>query len=774
MEESIYLENELRLGMIRWYPFSFPCKILFVGRNELDKSVQENFCDLGVECSYFDVKTFEEEMSESDDPVYNYAVILDGIEYSKKPIQLLKKIKNCLRTDGVLLIGADNRLGIKYFCGDRDPFTKRNFDGIENYLRIDPADHEKMEGRLYSKAELSDMLGHAGFCNNRFYSVFPEVSRPQILIAEDYAPNEELNIRIFPQYNYPDTVFLEEEGLYSTLLKNNMFHAMANGFLIECSTNQDYANAFQITVSADRGKENGMSTIIKRDGYVEKKPLYSEGNRKLRDLKENNEYLKSHGITMIDAKIENNSLVMPYVEGIPLVSYFRELLETNKEEFMKQLDYLWELILHSSEHVPYEDIAWEYFEPGWEHRKADDPNKDKWRKVAYGTKQEQDNLGVILKRGYLDLVVLNGFFKDSNLMFFDQEMYVENLPAKAILLRNIDFIYQYNKKFELIVPRRELLSRYQLVEYQNLFYKYIWSFLGKLRNDEKLAKYNREHRRNADKINANRQRMNFSEEEYNRMFRDIFCHAQGKKLYLFGSGNFANMFLSQFRKDYDVTGIIDNLELKWGTYVEGIPVMSPEILTTLDPSECKVIVCIKNYVPVIKQLEDMGIKNFSIYDIGMEYPRKLQMPTNDISGQMKQFNLGYIAGVFDLFHIGHLNLLRRAKEQCNYLIVGVVTDEGVRKHKRSNPEIPFEDRIEIVRACKYVDEAVEIPLDQGGTDEAYRRYQFDVQFSGSDYVNDPGWQANKEFLEKHGAKLVFFPYTEKISSTSLKEVIRKK
>lgn len=118
--------------------------------------------------------------------------------------------------------------------------------------------------------------------------------------------------------------------------------------------------------------------------------------------------------------------------------------------------------------------------------------------------------------------------------------------------------------------------------------------------------------------------------------------------------------------------------------------------------------------------------------------------------------MGYVAGVFDLFHVGHLNLLRSAKEQCNYLIVGVVTDEGVRKYKHTVCIVPFEERMEIVRSCRYVDEVVEIPLEYYDTDEAYRRYQFDVQFSGSDYADSPGWIAKKAFLQKRGADMVFF------------------
>ena len=128
-------------------------------------------------------------------------------------------------------------------------------------------------------------------------------------------------------------------------------------------------------------------------------------------------------------------------------------------------------------------------------------------------------------------------------------------------------------------------------------------------------------------------------------------------------------------------------------------------------------------------------------------------------------------GTFDLFHVGHLNMFRRAKEQCDYLVVGVVSDAGVRKFKKAEPFIPFEERLEMVRSCRYVDQAEEIPLDYGGTRDAWRMYHFDVQFSGSDYVDDPSWLADKEFLEKRGAELVFFPYTEQTSSTKIKALI---
>lgn len=105
----------------------------------------------------------------------------------------------------------------------------------------------------------------------------------------------------------------------------------------------------------------------------------------------------------------------------------------------------------------------------------------------------------------------------------------------------------------------------------------------------------------------------------------------------------------------------------------------------------------------------------------------------------KPHHIGYVAGVFDLFHIGHLNILRRAKEHCDYLIVGVVSDRQVREYKKVKPFVPFNERLDMVRSCKYVDEAHEIPFESPDTDMEWKLYHFDVQFSGSDYEHDTVW-----------------------------------
>lgn len=139
---------------------------------------------------------------------------------------------------------------------------------------------------------------------------------------------------------------------------------------------------------------------------------------------------------------------------------------------------------------------------------------------------------------------------------------------------------------------------------------------------------------------------------------------------------------------------------------------------------------------------------------------------------MKPYKVGYIAGVFDLFHIGHLNLLRRAKDRCEYLIVGVLTDELVVHFKNSPPYIPFEERREIIEALKVVDEAVPVTFDTIEKLKAWDKYHFDCLFSGDDYSGNPYWIEDQKRLQELGSDIEFFPYTRSTSSTMIKAAIQ--
>lgn len=775
------LIHEFSKGLLKWYRFRAGDRALYVSEETpMDCSIAEALSEGGLEVTVVSAKEWEARRMISD-MRFDYAVVADALvssPHKKFAQKLLKLIHGSLKERGCLFVCTDNRLGIRYFCGDQDPYTGRNFDGVENYRRVRPEDHERQAGRLYAKAELAELLERAGFSNRRFYSVFPGIFRPQILVAEDYMPAEELAVRLFPQYNNPNTVFLEEENLYTSLIQNGMFHTMANGFLIECPLDGIFSNANQITVSMDRGEENALCTIIRRDRLVEKRPLYPQGREKLLRLMEGQKELEDFGVQMLKGQLFEDAYVMPYASGKPLVNYFRELAEQNQEEFYRQLDRLWGLILSSSEHVPYAEMDWERFDPRWEEQERKNPNKrierEKWRKLVQ-SKQGVEVFGPILKHGYIDLVLLNGFWMEGEFVFYDQELFVKNLPAKTILIRNIDLLYYRNSRMQAVLPKNLLFERYGLEEYQEIYYAYAGCFLTRLRNDDLLRSYNGRWRSDHGILNSNRQRMNYSTEEYLRLFVHIFHNLDNKKLFLFGSGKFTKKFLALYKEEYEIEAILDNNEEKWGTELEGFPILRPGVLADFEPGTFKVIICIKNYLGVLRQLKELGVLDIGIYDTNMEYPRRPRVIAADesagVSTERKKYHVGYVAGVFDLFHIGHLNLLRRAKEQCDYLIVGVVTDEGVRKNKCVENYVPFEERLAIVQACRYVDEAVGIPLEFGDTRDAYLKFKFDVQFSGSDYAEDPVWLEKREFLRRHGAELVFFPYTQSTSSTKLKQLI---
>lgn len=134
---------------------------------------------------------------------------------------------------------------------------------------------------------------------------------------------------------------------------------------------------------------------------------------------------------------------------------------------------------------------------------------------------------------------------------------------------------------------------------------------------------------------------------------------------------------------------------------------------------------------------------------------------------MKKYKIGYTTGVFDMFHIGHLNILRRAKEQCEYLIVGVSTDEVVESYKHHKPVIPYLDRAAIVEAIKYVDRVV--PQETMDKFDAWQSLKFNVMFHGSEWKGTELYNNYERRFSDVGVEIVYLPHTDGISSTMLRE-----
>ena len=134
--------------------------------------------------------------------------------------------------------------------------------------------------------------------------------------------------------------------------------------------------------------------------------------------------------------------------------------------------------------------------------------------------------------------------------------------------------------------------------------------------------------------------------------------------------------------------------------------------------------------------------------------------------ETKKYKIGYTTGVFDMFHVGHLNILRRAKEQCDYLIVGVSTDELCKKRKSKYPIICENDRIQILKAIRYVDKVIK--QENMNKLEVIIKYNIDVVFVGSDWKDTPSWNEYEKQFAEVGCAIVYLDHTDGISSTILR------
>ena len=132
--------------------------------------------------------------------------------------------------------------------------------------------------------------------------------------------------------------------------------------------------------------------------------------------------------------------------------------------------------------------------------------------------------------------------------------------------------------------------------------------------------------------------------------------------------------------------------------------------------------------------------------------------------------IGFTEGTFDMFHIGHLNLLKNAKQRCDYLIVGVNTDELVASYKKKEVMIPLEQRMQIVEAIRYVDKVVPIhTLDKMAS---WKDYHYDKLFIGDDWKGSERWNATEKEMNGVGVEVVYLPYTKETSSTALRNKLR--
>ena len=748
-DERIYLEH-MAQGLAAWESFPEGGSALVVGkapgmaemlRTRGLRVTEAESCDMlaGAIKNAFDIVLMVAEPERVEDPV-----------------ALLSACRALMLPHGRLLLGMNNRLGLRYFCGDADIYTNRSFDGLDDYKQVYKTPADRFYGRAYSRGEIRQMLADAGFQTQKFYSVLTDLEHPMMMYAENFLPHESLRNRLFPTYHRPDHVFLLEERFYEPFLEEGLFHTVANAYFIECPMDGQNSDVLHVTSSLDRLPQDALLTVIHGDAggraeRVEKRAAFPEGRARLQEIAEHHQDLRAHGLKTVDDCICGGVYEMPFIDAPTAQVYFEELAKQgDRETALAALDHFRDCILASSDHVSEGD--------GHGH-------------------------GVVLAHAYLDLVPINAFAVDGDFVFFDQEFMMEDCPADVMVIRTVDFLGGILQEHD-IAKHEELLERYHLKERADDLRK-IWNdHWMKMRQVAEMVPVRSAHERDMTIIEANRLHCAYPERRYQSLFVAIFSGLDRKELVIFGSGLYAMRFMNGYAGRYPVAHIVDNNPERQGEELCGVAIESPDILRDLPKDAFKVIICVKGYLGIARQLEEMDITDYACFDPAKDYPSAKAIVRADDAvpssskaeedASSKKYHVGYVAGVFDLFHQGHLNLLRRAKAQCDYLIVGVVSDEGVTKYKKVEPFIPEDERVEIVRACRYVDQAEILPVDFAGIRDAWHLFHFDVMFTGSDYQENAGWLSEKEYLKRNGADLAFFPYTMTTSSTRIKSLIKKK
>ena len=451
-----YHLSDIRKGSICWYDFKKDSSVLEVGGGM--GALTGVLCDkckevTTIELSDRRAKAIKERYKDKDnleiyvgnvqdiklEKKFDYITLIGVLEYqgnysdSNNPYaDFLKCLKGLLKDDGKLLIAIENRFGLKYWCGSAEDHIGKPFSGINGYSENDIA-------RTFSKKELEKIILEAGFENKKFYYPLPDYKFPTVVYSERFLPKDKINTKCIPYYIDKKSIIASEINLYKDIIENNVFEFFANSFFVECSIDGVGSDVKFATITANRANGNKFCTCIKEDNNVYKIPLDKERQDVLLTIDSNTINLKKRNIKVVHGNISDGQLVMPYMSLKTLEEVLSEKAKENKEDFLQLIKDYWKLVLSSSEKSINLNI------------KFKDINKE--------------NLGDILKYGYLDLIFNNCFVENNEIVVFDQEFIEEDIPAKFILFRALKNLYFFDKEIEKYISIEELKDLFELNEY---------------------------------------------------------------------------------------------------------------------------------------------------------------------------------------------------------------------------------------------------------------------------------------------------------------------
>lgn len=348
---------------------------------------------------------------------FDYVVFVGVLEYaavfSDSPdpfIEFLRNSSKLLNEGGIILLAIENRFGLKYWCGAAEDHLRLPFVGIQGYSH-----HKSPE--TFSKKALHNMLNGVGLRASRFYYPLPDYKFPSAIFSDAYLPDpKDLQEMMFLYYR-TSLLTAKEQSLYREIIENNTFNFFANSFLVEASFSQLPQKHIIYASCRDKiKKQYRVTTTIASDGVVTKFPFSSHAASHIETIWANKEYLKSRGVDVVAAELQDGSLISASYQGPRADQVFEQYLLSNDfNGICRLIDTLAECLKKSSEPVK-DSVCSE----------------------------------IILKRGFVDMIFSNCFFDNFKLVFFDQEFLFPDVPLKYILYMAIrQSYYQSNVKTQI-------------------------------------------------------------------------------------------------------------------------------------------------------------------------------------------------------------------------------------------------------------------------------------------------------------------------------------
>ena len=445
--EVFYQLSDMRTGLLGWYDFPKNAQVLELGCEF--GALTGMLCDKAahvtvVEHSMFRAHTTVKRWQDRDNlDVYvgsmfdipfrrkfdvivmvdSFAGLGNGSPGHAPYVEYMRFLQDFLAPQGKVLIAIDNRLGLKFFCGARDPYSGEPFGELGGGTG---------RGCLFSKKELESIFREAGFTYRKFYYPLPDFRIPQLIFTDDYLPKRDISDNFVPYDHEPDTRVLSELRLYPDIIDNGMFPMMANSFLVECAMQEDFSQVIGATLATDRAPAYNIATCIMKDGSVVKRPLTAAAKQGIRELDENMRMLRERGIETVPFELRDGGFVMKRMELPTLSEWLTQRTPEDGELVMQVLNRLWAAILQSSPPAFDEDnfLLPQYPAADW---------------------------GVILKKAYINMVPENIFIDGSRLIFFNQGLTRENCPAKYQMFLAV---YESADALERIMPVKEIAKSF--------------------------------------------------------------------------------------------------------------------------------------------------------------------------------------------------------------------------------------------------------------------------------------------------------------------------